>query len=224
MIKKGNDVVVLGLELSSLEQLMLSENEPLKVEMYITDRIRITDSQRKCIFAICKDIEYYTGHDKEIIRKQIMLHNHIQSLSICTKDQAIRLITDLIDFVIINNIPINLKTKEYEDFNFLPYQVLMMCLKRQCVICGKPHAQIHHVDRVGIGRNRNKISHIGLQVLPLCSDHHIEVHMIGENEFKNKYHLTYTRVDNTLDKFIKSGKIQFYENDWKGAVLWIGIS
>ena len=88
----------------------------------------------------------------------------------------------------------------------------MMCLKRVCVVCGKK-ADIHHVDRVGMGNNRKKISHIGMRVLPLCRLHHQECHNTGDEKFINKYILTTVKVDKKMDYFIKKGVIKSHKED-----------
>ena len=63
------------------------------------------------------------------------------------------------------------------------------CLvNKKCCICGA-HTQLHHVDRVGMGRNREEIIHEGMEAMPLCDKHHTEVHTIGQDSFNNKYHL-----------------------------------
>lgn len=36
---------------------------------------------------------------------------------------------------------------------------------RKCAVCGR-RAELHHVDRVGMGRDRREICHIGMQALP----------------------------------------------------------
>jgi hypothetical protein len=40
-----------------------------------------------------------------------------------------------------------------------------------------------------MGRNRDTIIHEGMEVLPLCREHHTEVHTIGRDSFMKKYHL-----------------------------------
>ena len=64
------------------------------------------------------------------------------------------------------------------------------CLvSKKCCICGKP-CDLHHVDHVGAGRDREEIIHEGMEVLPLCREHHSEVHVIGWLTFQKKHHLT----------------------------------
>ena len=66
---------------------------------------------------------------------------------------------------------------------------LYLCLMhRKCAVCGR-HADIHHVDAVGSGRDRNKVDHTKLRMVALCREHHQETHTIGWLTFKSKYHV-----------------------------------
>ena len=87
-----------------------------------------------------------------------------------------------------------------------------MALKRICVVCGR-RADLHHLDKIGMGNNRNNIDHVGLRVLPLCREHHNEIHMTGDDKFINKYILTPIVVDKKLDYFIKKGTLKYYKGE-----------
>ena len=60
-------------------------------------------------------------------------------------------------------------------------------INRKCAVCGK-RADLHHVDHVGMGRDRQEIIHEGMEALPLCREHHDECHTIGQQTFLDKYH------------------------------------
>ena len=63
------------------------------------------------------------------------------------------------------------------------------CLvSKKCPICGKK-ADLHHVAAIGMGRDRDEIIHEGMEVLPLCREHHGEIHSMGKTEFFKRYHL-----------------------------------
>lgn len=73
-----------------------------------------------------------------------------------------------------------------------------MCLVyKKCCISGK-RAELHHVDKVGMGRNRNEITHIGMKALPLSRKYHIEVHTIGQKAFEAKYHVFGVKIDEVI--------------------------
>lgn len=64
---------------------------------------------------------------------------------------------------------------------------LYSCLKyRRCAICNKK-AEIHHVDRIGMGRNREHIVHVGLKAIALCPEHHDKAHHDEKTLFKMNY-------------------------------------
>lgn len=73
---------------------------------------------------------------------------------------------------------------------------------RRCAICGQK-AEIHEVERVGMGRDRRKIHHLGQLVEPLCRQHHAEVDQLGQKSFDEKYHLQGIRLDEQLCRILK---------------------
>lgn len=192
----------------------------LDVDVKLIDRRLITEQQRKFIFALCGEISYYTGEDKEYIRLLLQQYNanlrecKVESLSSCDMTYANKLIDTIIDFCIEREIPIGGEVIKENKYQFTEHQIYMMCLKRVCCICGA-RADIHHVTHVGRGYNRHKISHVGMKILPLCRVHHNEVHgfNMSEEKFINKYHLTPVEVDKKMDYFIRKGKIKVFKDD-----------
>lgn len=80
---------------------------------------------------------------------------------------------------------------------------LYKCVEqRKCCICGRK-ADIHEVETVGMGRDRNRIHHEGQEVQPLCRLHHCEVGQIGQKTFNEKYHLQTVKLDKHLCKKLK---------------------
>ena len=63
--------------------------------------------------------------------------------------------------------------------------------------------QLHHVDAVGMGRNRKDIIHLGMRVMPLRSDLHYEAHTIGQNSFEEKYKVFGIKLDEDLCRIWK---------------------
>ena len=61
-------------------------------------------------------------------------------------------------------------------------------------------AELHHVDRVGMGRDRKEIVHLGYRVMPLSRKMHTEAHTIGQKSFEEKYHLFGVKLDESLCK------------------------
>ena len=211
LTKRNGHKVIDGLQLSQANEMYLDCGEALEINVQLVDNRHITDQQRKFIFALCGEISYYTGDDKEYIRLLMQQYNanlrdiEVRSLSTCSMTYANGLIDTIINFCIDREIPFA------NEYTFDEKQTYAMALKRVCVICGQ-RADIHHVDHIGMGNNRNKISHIGKRGLPLCRAHHTECHNIGD-EFIEKYHLTPFVIDKKMEFFIKKKKLRVFDND-----------
>lgn len=88
----------------------------------------------------------------------------------------------------------------YEICDDISYALYISMYYKKCCICGRRGAELHHVDAIGMGYNRQTKPQIGNRVLSLCREHHSEFHNIGETEFLNKYHLEPVRLDERLAK------------------------
>lgn len=78
---------------------------------------------------------------------------------------------------------------------------LYLCLEnRRCAICNQP-AEVHHVDRVGMGRDREAIVHVGLNAIALCRRHHEEAHRREKALFAD-YHIYGIKLDRHLCKVL----------------------
>jgi len=77
---------------------------------------------------------------------------------------------------------------------------LYACIvNKRCCICGKK-ADLHHVDRVGIGRSRREITHIGMKAESLCRIHHQECHSKGQISFDKEYKIYGIEIDEALSE------------------------
>lgn len=213
-------VVIKGVELDNKTSLLLDNGYEVEVDVRVVDPFKITDKQRRKVFALCNDIEAYTGQPRDYMRYMFMDYVEVLygyekrlSLSDCTREQAKQIIEVILDWVFHNNIPLNYKTSDLlkNDKAFLYWSTV----NRNCVICGKPHSDLAHRFAVGRGRDRTKINHFGNQVLALCRSHHNEQHQIGMDTFNNKYHLTdsWVDVDERLNKMLKGAKNEFERNN-----------
>jgi hypothetical protein len=72
-------------------------------------------------------------------------------------------------------------------------------IHKRCIVCGK-RADLHHVDRVGMGGDRHDMCHIGMRALPLCREHHNEAHQHGDTALMDKYHLETIVIDEKIAK------------------------
>ena len=213
-------VVIKGIELDNKTSLLLDNGYEVEADVRVVDPFKITDKQRRKVFALCNDIEAYTGQPRDYMRYLFMDYVEVLygyekrlSLSDCTREQAKQVIEVILDWVFHNDIPLNYKTSDLlkNDKAFLYWSTV----NRNCVVCGKPDSDLAHRFAVGRGRDRTKINHFGNQVLALCRSHHNEQHQIGMDTFNNKYHLTdsWVDVDERLNKMLKGAKNEFESNN-----------
>lgn len=127
------------------------------------------------------------------------LNNQFFHLSTATMSEASAFINYLINLIIAHGI----QTREpllnlCEDVKSYVYACLV---NKKCAICGRK-ADIHHCEgsMVGMGRNRKNMIHVGLELMPLCREHHQECHNIGQKEFNEKYHVEGVVADETVCK------------------------
>lgn len=158
------------------------------------DNRRLSNAQRKKAYVLLSYIAEWWGYTpleaaKEITKLLYRGSSYSEkgkdfSLSNCSMTEARLYITYLIDFCILHNID----TGEplYKLCEDLPRYIWACLMNKRCCVCGKK-SELHHVDAIGMGRNRKEIPQIGMQVLPLCRLHHNEIHRIGKVDFMHKY-------------------------------------
>lgn len=216
--KVKNNLIVSDLYLEKNALLDLEQGIELNVNVRVLDSRYITDKQRKFIFALCGEYEHYTGTDKEYFRLLMQQYNanlrdiEVESLAKASVNYANGLIDTIINYFIDNEIPYRKGLIDENNYTFTSKQVYAMALKRVCVVCGT-RADLHHLDKIGMGNSRNKISHLGMKILPLCRNHHNEAHTIGDDNLMKKYHLEPIVVDAKLEHFIKKGTLKTYKGE-----------
>lgn len=180
------------------------------IEIRLTDGREISADQRKKIFALVRDISIWSGHEPEYIREYTTFDYRLQnglepfSLSNCDMTTAREYITYLIDFCFTHSVPTrDTLLNQTDDIG----KYLYSCLEyRKCAVCND-RADIHHIDTIGAGRNRNDISHIGLEAVALCRKHHIEAHRQGK-AFFDKWHIYGIKLDEYLCSVLNLRKEQ----------------
>ncbi len=175
------------LSLSSSIERELIKKHIGSVELRLNDGRTISADQRKKIFAIIRDISLMSGHEPEYL-KQLMKWDFCSesgydwfSLSDVDMTTASEFITYLIAFCFNYNVPTrDTLLNRTDDIS----KYLYLCLEhRKCAICNKK-AEVHHVDRIGMGADREKIVHVGLEAIALCHEHHMEAHLREKELFK----------------------------------------
>ena len=104
-------------------------------------------------------------------------------------------ITYLIDFCILHGVDVG--EPLYQLSEDIPRYVWACLMNKRCAVCGRK-AELHHVDAVGMGRNRKEICHVGMRALPLCREHHTEIHNVGQEDFLRRYFLEPVKIDERI--------------------------
>lgn len=185
-----------------------------KVEIILPDGRRISPEQRRKVYALIGEVaEYVDGirnaetveSTKKALKMEFMLsrmegmERRLFSLASCDVTTAREFIGFLVDFIVDNDIPTRVPLIENcEDVARYVYACLM---NKKCAVCGR-HADLHHCNGgvVGMGRNRKEICHIGMRALPLCREHHTEIHRIGQEDFLKRYIIEPVRIDERIAK------------------------
>lgn len=171
----------------------------------------LSDRQRKMCYALLREISDYTGQDVHSAKEYLKLRfladdfgetaDRIFSLSNAPMSLVCAFQRYLVRFIVEYDIPCRVPLLEYVDD---VHDYIYACLiAKKCCITGRP-AELHHIDRVGMGRNRDDIIHEGMEVLPLSREMHQEAHTMSDREFFEKYHLPGGVVmDKTLCRIYK---------------------
>jgi hypothetical protein len=185
---------------------LLGKQQITECEIRLDDGRTISADQRKKIYATFRDISLYSGHLPDEV-KAIMKYEFISrtgagyfSLSNVDMTAARDFLQFLIEFCIENDIP----TSD-NPINRAPdiARYIYCCLiNKKCCICGNK-TQLHHVDRVGMGRDRREITHIGMRAEPLCAKCHMEAHSMAQEEFDGKYKIFGIKIDAEIAKVYK---------------------
>ena len=166
----------------------------------------LSDKQRKACYALLREIGDFTGMGtdptKEYMKLKFMAEelqetgDKIFSLSNAPMSLVCAFQRFLVRFILDWDIPCRFSLLEFvDDVSDYVYSCLV---NKKCCVCGLP-ADLHHVDHVGMGRDREEIIHEGMKALPLCRLHHDECHRTGQQTFEGKYHLIHgIELDKTL--------------------------
>ena len=161
-------------------------------EIRLDDGRHISAAQRKKIYATIRDIADYTGYMPEE-EKEWLKYLHISrtgdayfSLSTCSMDVAREFINTILEYAIEHGIPLSERGVERADDigRYLYY-----CVKhKKCAVCGRD-GEIHHVDAIGMGRDRKSADDRCSRKICLCRKHHMAAHQKGTKAFEQMYHV-----------------------------------
>ena len=156
----------------------------------------LSDKQRKMCYALLREIGEYTGQGIDTTKEWMKLKFIAEDLEetadkiFSLSNAPMSLVADfqrfLIRFILEWDIPCRFSLLDYvDDVSDYIYSCL---INKKCFVCGRS-CDLHHVDRIGMGRDRDDIIHEGLEVLPLCREHHQEAHSMSDREFYERYHI-----------------------------------
>ena len=162
---------------------------------YIDSR-PLSGEQRRMCYSLINAIAEWSGSTTEEIKEAFKLEfwaekvdtlaDKIFSLSNAPMSLIAAFQKFLIGFILSNDVPLKFSLLEYvDDTKDYVYQCL---IHKKCAICGK-RADLHHIDAIGMGNDRNEVQHLGREVMSLCRVHHAEIHALGKSEFLSHYHL-----------------------------------
>ena len=171
------------------------------VGVEFVDKRRISAKQRRKAYVLISYIAAWWGYTpveamKEMLKLMFVgeaeMLRKTFSLSDCDMTTARLFITYLIDFCLLHGVDVG--EPLYQLSEDIPRYVWACLMNRRCAVCGRK-ADLHHVDVVGMGRDRTEICHIGMRALPLCREHHTEIHRIGQEDFLRRYILEPVKID-----------------------------
>ena len=167
-----------------------------EVDIQLIDSRPLSDKQRRNCYAMIREIADWSGDTTDEMKERLKLDfwcgellemaDTLFSLSNAPMSIVAAFQSWLAKFIVRNDVPTRRPMLEYVD-DVEAYLYACTAAKK-CPICGK-RADLHHVSAVGMGRDRTEIIHEGLEVMPLCREHHTEIHTIGRDTFMEKYHL-----------------------------------
>lgn len=170
----------------------ITEKRCRSAEIRIDDGRTITSLQRRKAYTTIRDISDWTGYFPEE-QKEWLKYLHIErtgsdyfSLSDCSMDTAREFINTMLEYALEEGIPLSEPGVERtEDIG----KYLYYCIKhKRCAVCGKD-GEIHHVDTIGMGRDRRLVDDSNYRKICLCRAHHTAAHQRGMKAFEEMYHV-----------------------------------
>lgn len=185
-----------------------------KCLVQMIDSRPLSDKQRRACYALLREISEYSGMGPDMTKQYMKLKfmteeleqtaDKLFSLSNAPMSLVCAFERFLVRFILDWDIPTRFSLLGFVDDTA---DYIYSCLiNKKCCICGKP-ADLHHVDHVGIGRDRAEILHEGMEALPLCREHHTQAHSMGQESFNGLYHIEKgIKLDKTLCRIYRLKK------------------
>ena len=172
----------------------------------LKDERPLSHKQRNACYALLKAISDWSGMTKEDTKEYFKLKfladdiaetgEKIFSLGDAPMSLICQFQRFIVDFIIANDVPCDFDILQFVDD--MPSYIYACLAHKKCAICGRK-ADLHHsTEKVGMGRDRDQIDHLGMDVQPLCRECHEEAHMLGQKTFDEKYHLCSVPLDKSM--------------------------
>lgn len=104
----------------------------------------------------------------------------------CSMDTAREFLNTILEYALKEGVPLSdAGVNRTDDIG----RYLYYCLKhKKCAVCGLP-GEIHHVDTIGMGRDRRQVDDSEYRKICLCRKHHTIAHQRGMQAFEEMYHV-----------------------------------
>lgn len=204
------------LNLDHIETVSGSKDE-FYIDWELADRRKMRVRQRRLFFALINDIVQWSVMPQEYVKDMFYLqYSAYTGKEISLADSSKTSVSDVnvlidlvIDFMFEWNVPFK------EGYKQLPreeqYFIYECCRHRRCLVCGD-YADIHHLDTVGMGMNRDHTDHTKKHVMPLCRTHHENYHQLGAEKFAELYHVPVNGIKLDAETLKKIGIKGNYES------------
>ena len=185
---------------------IMEQRNPKECEVRLIDSRAINADQRKKAYALMRDISVHTGYSpkeiKEVMKYDFISHTGYPEFSLSDVDlsTAREFIDHMVEFCLEYGVQCkDSLLDQAEDVG----KYLYLCLyHKKCCVCGTD-AEIHHVDAVGMGSDREEICHIGYRAMALCRIHHSKAH--SNPDFAKLHHVYGIKLDKVLVKRLRLG-------------------
>ena len=207
----GTIIITAKINPDDLDRLAKWKVKECRVEP--VDGRKLSEQQRKTTYMFIKAIADHIGESAGAAKNALKMDfansllETLESRMFSLSDAPMSLVAQfenyLVNFIVENNVPTNFRL--YEFVSDMNGYVFMCMVNRKCAVCGRK-ADLHHCNgsTVGMGRDRAEISHLGAEALPLCREHHTEIHTIGQKDFYSRYHFDGgVKVDETIAKIYR---------------------
>jgi len=141
--------------------------------------------------------------DCEAVRQQLTLHYcdlldiNLFSLSDVDMTTAREFINWLVELHIIHGLPCNSLLMHFLEPQDVAEYLYSCLANKRCCLCQRK-AEVHHCDRVQMGRNRKEIVHEGMNCMALCRLCHTACHNEGQRSFNDRWKVFGVKLDDKL--------------------------